>query len=159
LFTKPMPGMEKLKGPVPPDMATDRSAEDPLQMAAVPDRTAEVMGGPTTIVAPEPFINPGQAVASSTVSRVYVVVAVGETDTVCPSLMPVKLKDEAPSEYVTLKGPVPVSENVNVDGPPLQTATGEAATEPAAEGLTVTVAVPDPETVHPLASVTFPVIE
>jgi hypothetical protein len=64
--------MEKLNGPVPPDMATDRSAEDPLQMAAVPDSKTEVMGGPTVTATDEPKSVAAQPPASSNVVNEYV---------------------------------------------------------------------------------------
>lgn len=84
---------------------------------------------------------------------------VGETDTVCPLLMPTRLNVDAPSLYVTLNGPLPVSEKVRVEDAPLQIATGEAATDAVGAGFTVTVAVPEPVWEHPKESVTLPLRE
>jgi hypothetical protein len=147
--------MLKLKGPVPPEIVTLRFADPPEQIVEVPAITADEIAGLTVTTAAGPLITPGQAVASVTAVKVYVVVDVGETDTVWPLLMLVKLKDDEPSEYVTLKGPVPVSENVSVDEAPLQIAVGAAATEPVGAGLTVTMAAPEPVPVHPNESVTL----
>jgi hypothetical protein len=64
-----------------------------------------------------------------------------------------------PSLHVKLNGAVPVKVNVTFgSGVPKQTMP-PPDTEAVGSGLTVTVAVPDPATVHPFVSVTKPVIE
>jgi hypothetical protein len=80
----------------------------------------------------------------------------GVTTTVCPFEIPERLKVVKPSEYPTLNGPDPVKLKVSVLLDPLHIEPGRELIVAVGIGFTFTVALPEPVTVHPLASVTSP---
>lgn len=78
-------------------------------------------------------------------------VADGLTDTVVGLELTLKV---VPSDSCPLQGPVPVKDKLSVADCPSQIV-GLPLIEPVGLGLTVTVADPDPVSLHPFESVTF----